>query len=32
VQEKRGVDAQMQELYAAHLEKAQTLYGMKKPE
>lgn len=31
-QEKRGAAAHMQELYAAHLEKAQTMYGMKKPE
>ena len=31
-QEKRNAAGHMQELYAAHLEKAQTMYGMKKPE
>ena len=31
-QEKRGEAAHIQELYAAHIEKAQTMYGMKKPE
>lgn len=31
-QEKRGAAGHMQELYAAHLEKAQTMYGMKKPD
>ena len=32
MQEKRNAAAQMQELYATHLEQAQTLYGMKKAE
>jgi hypothetical protein len=31
-QEKRAAAGHMQELYATHLEKAQTMYGMKKPE
>ncbi len=31
-QEKRHAAAHMQELHAAHLEKAQAMYGMKKPE
>lgn len=31
-QEKRNAAGHMQELYAAHLEKAQTMYGMKKAE
>jgi hypothetical protein len=32
MQEKRSAAAHMQELYAAHLQKAQILYGMKKAE
>ena len=31
-QEKRNAARQMDELYAVHLEKAQTMYGMTKPE
>jgi hypothetical protein len=32
MQEKRNAAAEMQELYATHVEQAQTLYGMKKAE
>jgi hypothetical protein len=31
-QEKRSAAGRMQELYTVHLEKSQTMYGMKQPE